>query len=246
MNPMKTVVKVPLKKDIQVLVQEGHQFEKGEVIAKGSNTQENLAINLAQILKVKPTEIHKFLKKRPSDKIRQGEILAEKRSFLTIINVKSPISGEISEVNLKSGTVLLKTETDSLNEKITLPVDGKIKNIGKEAIEIEVKGSKIAASSGRGSETTGRLMHVAADKNSIFNIDAEVADKIVLVEKVTVETLAKLDTLGACGVISKETAKNYDFPSITVSDESFKALTREDKKMIWLRPRANEAIVIAD
>src|SRR3990170_8425755 len=124
---MKTVVKIPLKKDIQVLVEEGRIIEKGDVLARTSKSQEELVINLSQILKVKASDVHKYLLKRPTESILQGEILAQKRSFLTTLSVRSPKDAKISEVNLKTGTVLLRAASGSLDEKITLPVGGKIK-----------------------------------------------------------------------------------------------------------------------
>ena len=200
------------------------------------NEEENkVEINLSNILKVKPLNIYKYLKRRPRDVISEGELLAEKKTLVSHLTVKSPISGKITEVDLKKGTVRI-VKNGGQSGKVTIPVAGKVKSIGQDKIEIEVKGIRIKGLTGSGENRLARLKVLADEKRSYFDIGSEVEKQLILIKKAGSEILAKLDTLEALGVISTELAENNDFSVLVVSDDSFSELERAENKLVWLRP----------
>lgn len=243
---MKTVVKIPLTIKTIVKIEENMEVKKGDIIASLGEEEIETEINLFQILKVKPSDIFKFLKKRPTDSVNLGDVLAEKKSLLTTLTVKSPVSGKIAEIDLKKGSIIIKTGSDSALSKIITPVNGKVRNISKEAIEIEVQGRKIEAKKGRGKEMLGKLLYIQDAKNSIFDIDSDVEDMIILIKKGSPELIAKLDTLGAKAIISKESGISLNISCLTISDESYNDLSKEDGATVWIRPEANEIIIIEE
>ena len=243
---MKTVVKIPLTSKAKIIVNVGDSIDKGDTLATLGEDEKEIEINLSQILKVKAHDIYKYLKKKLTEEIMFGELIAEKKSLITTLSVKSPIKGKIKEVDLKKGAIILITVSETLSKKIVVPVNGKIKNIGKESIEIEVNGTKITASYGRGREEFGELVSIKDVRNSIFEIDIEVEDKILLSLDGPSDLMAKLDTLGARGLIAKSCDRDFNFSYLEVSDEPYKNLSKNIGKLVWIRPAEREVIVIED
>lgn len=243
---MKTVVNIPLKANTRVKVEEGQKIEKGETIASNFDDEKIIEINLSEILKIKGRDIFKFLKKKPTESIARNEILAQRKSFVSTLLVRSPIGGVISHIDLTRGTVHIKPEMPSSTQKITSPVAGVIRTIARDQIAIEIKGTKISGIGGRGAEISGELLNVAKMHSSIFELGIEVEDKIVLINQVTADVMAKLDTLGSRGIITEKVQKYGEFPYILVNNHIFKDLEAYNGQNVWMRPGAAEVIIIED
>src|SRR4030067_2834753 len=139
---MKTVFKIFLNNSGKILVDVGDEIEKGGAVSIIGEESNEVEINLSEILKVKTVDIFKFLKKRPTEKVSEGELLAEKKSLVTLLSVRSPISGKIKEVDLKKGTVTIIKEGKQ-TIKVTVPVKGRVKSIEKNLLELAIKGERI-------------------------------------------------------------------------------------------------------
>lgn len=244
---MKTLVKFVIANPANILVKEEQTVNKDHVLAELYKPPNDIIINLAEVLKVQPAKIHKYLKKGPTETIDAGEIIAVKKSFISTLSVRSPIKGEIKEVDLKKGTILI---ADILNEnshtKIAIPVNGVVKKIGKDFIETEINGHKIKGKEGKGKDRIGTIYHIKGGENSFFHFDSEVENKIVLIADLHQEETAKLDTLGAAGVICKRNSSSGDFSLLTVNEETFTDLFKRAGCKVWLRPEDKELIVIEE
>ena len=243
---MKTTVKIPFKAGTKITVDVDDEVEKGKSFGTINYENNEAEINLSTILKVNPKDIYKFLKVKPGEGVSEGETLATKKSFITTLSVKSPFKGVIKEVDLKKGTVLLSSQTAVDSKKIVLPVSGKVKSIEKDYLDIEIKGIKFEGIQGGGGNVSGNLIHVSNSKNSIFDLDSDLEGKIVLLETGASDIMAKLDTIGASGMIGRKADKEFDFPFLTVEEDPFKTLFKYSGKLVWLRPSAREAIVLEE
>ncbi|OGG02979.1 hypothetical protein A2W14_04330 [Candidatus Gottesmanbacteria bacterium RBG_16_37_8] len=242
---MKTVVKIFLNNSGKILVDVGDEIEKGGAVSIIGEESNEVEINLSEILKVKTGDIFKFLKKRPTEKVSEGELLAEKKSLVTLLSVRSPISGNIKEVDLKKGTVTIIKEGKQ-TIKVTVPVKGRVKSIEKNLLELEIKGERISALKGKGESQVAKLMRIPDEKSSFFDFGIEVENRLVLIKKVTAELMAKLDTLDALGVITLGADEEGNFPCLVISDDSYKELAKADGKSVWLRPAEKEVIILED
>src|SRR3989344_9657621 len=102
---MKTVIKISLKNFPKIVVEEGAIIEKGDIIATNTNDVSEIEINLTETLRVKAKDIYKYLRKKPTEQILKNEVLAEKKSFVSTLSIKSPVSGRILHVDLNKGSV---------------------------------------------------------------------------------------------------------------------------------------------
>lgn len=240
---MKTALRFPLKINSKIIIKEGDIVNKGSILAIFDNDNPDLEIELSKILKVKTKDVYQFLKKRLSDNVFKDELIAEKKSFLNTISVKSPIKGKLKQIDLIRGTILL-TPIDKINSKLSSPVDAKIKSITKDFIEVEIKAMKLDGTEGIGGDVIGEFLNIHKNFKSNFEIGSEVEDKIILISNLREDIVAKLDTLGARGIISEKISKNYKFPSIAVSTEVFKELSDLENKTVWLRPVYKEIFIL--
>lgn len=240
---MKTALKIPLKLNARIKIEEGAIVERGETLVTFTDEVRDVEIDLAKILNIKPKDIFKYLKKKPSDTLYKNEILAEKKSILNTVSVKSPIKGKLNQVDLNRGVVLI-SHFEGKDSKLTSPVDCKVKTIGRDFIEIEIKADKINGIEGYGIEVTGELLNIDKYYNSVLEIGSDVEEKIVLINDAPSDIMAKLDTLGAIGIIAEKLSAEYNFPHITVNSGEFKGLSELKNKVVWLRPNHKEILIL--
>lgn len=240
---MKTALRFPLKINSKIIIKEGDVVNKGTILAIFDNDNPDLEIELSKILNVKAKNVFQYLKKRPSDYVFKGELIAEKKSFLNTISIKSPIKGKLKQIDLIRGTIQL-SPIEKINSKLSSPVDAKIKLITKDFIEVEIKAMKLDGTDGVGGDVIGEFLNIHKKFKSNFEIGSEVEDKIVLIANLREDIVAKLDTLGAKGIISEKISKNYKFPSIAISAESFRELSEFEDKTVWLRPEYKEIFIL--
>lgn len=240
---MKTTVAISLNAGTKLLVEEGDEINKHTAIYKAGDEGEVKAIPLSGILKVDASQIHKYLKRQLGDIVKQGELLAVKRSLLTQTIIKSPISGKIKEIDLKKGLLLMTTDFDKKIKKVHIPISGKVKQIKKDSIEIDVSGVRITGRQGSGDDQFGNLCIISASRHSVLDFGDEVADCVVFIEEAPLEAITKMDVLGALGVISTKIMEETGFPYLIIDDGDVKDILSHQGKAIWLRPEAQEVIL---
>ena len=75
-------------------------------------TKKDINISVAKKLSIKPDKIFRYLKKLVGETIEKGEIIAEKKTFLSSKKIVSSHSGLIKEINHDLGEITLE-----INEK---------------------------------------------------------------------------------------------------------------------------------
>jgi len=120
---MKTTAKITLTPNAKVLVDVGDEINRETVLASEDEKDKDTRIDLSGILKVTPSGIFRYIKKRPQDAIKEGDILAEKRTFLTTLTVRSPVNGKVKEIDLKSGILSISKDTHKSSKNISVPTD---------------------------------------------------------------------------------------------------------------------------
>ena len=245
---MKTTVKFPLPQSSIINVTEGDSLSQNSILAKKGIKDDQIEINLSQILKVKPENIFRYLKKKPGDLISEREKIAEKKTLITSLSVKSPKAGKISEVDLKKGIVVISHSQSDAQESVRIPLSGKVKTVSKDYIELEVKGIKIKGITGSGPEVIGPILSFREPRSSIFDIDSQVDSCLVLIEDGTGDILTKLEVLGACGAVVIEELKDesVQLPFLVVSGEDHKEMKKYNGEKAWMRPALKEIIISAD
>lgn len=239
---MKTTIRLSLKDSIpQVKI--GDKINEKTAVCQSVSANDTV-IHLNHLLKVKQETIPKYLKISIGQAIHKDNILAEKKSLFSTLTVRSPHDGELKEINLKDGTLIISRKETKLKEKQTIPVKGIVKDINHDHIEIEIEGVKVKGKKGGGSNQVGELFFIAGDSPSFLDIDAEVEERIVLVKQLTANTMVKIDALGALACITEKVGEQMTLPYLVVEADSFLALKKHHSERAWLRPENLEVIIL--
>ena len=137
---MKSKINLPISSDIRLLIKEEEKIEAGTLLCEKKEDKFIEAIPVSALLKIPPSQILKYLKKKIGENIEAGTILAKKKSLFSSFLLKSPVEGLIKEVDLKKGTLNILVQKTGNKDKFIFPFSGKIKKITKTHLEIEVEG----------------------------------------------------------------------------------------------------------
>lgn len=248
---MSNTINLPISPSTKILVEEGDSITAKTILGKFSDTHEIETIHLAKLLSVANDKIYKYLKKKAGEKVTSGEVIAEKKGFLSSSVVKSPISGKLLEMDLLKGTInLLKYSKEGQvrlgagREEIISPVSGKVVTIGKTAIEINTNSPIFKGESGEGSDAFGDLKYLEGEVLGILDFHAELEDSIVMCKAVGEATLVKFAVLGVKGMILMDVKNEMALPWISVEENIFGKLKDFVSDKIWLRPGEKQIIIL--
>lgn len=240
---MQTSISFSVGKGAKILVKEGERVEKGTPLFELGEFVEKKALNLAEILKIKKERINKFLTKKIGEKIKKGEVIAEKRSFLGKFLVKSPYQGRISSINLKTGEVFIE-EKFQKRKKVNTPVSGKIKRAdGK--IEVLFKGEVFFGKSGYG-KGEGRLLKIGGEKIGVLEIPADILGKVLLGKKFLKDAFAKIKVLGGNGIVALALPEAIDLPFLLVKEKDYEKIEKLEGKKTILDGKEKKLIVVLE
>jgi len=242
---MKSTVHFSISSSAKVLVNIGENVSKDTVLIEDKLLASRKIIPLGQLLNIKPETIHRYLKKKIGEDVLPGETLAVVRSFFSSKIVKSPVFGKITEIDLTKGTLTLTSKEEAGKEKIKSQVNGRVKNITRTVLELEVEGEVFGILYGKGEDVTGRL--VLAPKESLGILDdleGEMEESIIASQKIHQDVIVKLEVMGVKGLITAEEIGKSELPWVKVGKEIFKKLAEFSGKTVWLRPLVKQLVII--
>lgn len=237
---MKSLLAIKLTPESQVLTEKGKKIKTGTVLAKKPAKVHKEKIPVGKILSINSKQITKYLKKKLGTPVSKGEVLAKRESIFKSIQILSPRNGFLDSVDLKDGTLLLVSETKE-EQGLSSPVDGIIESISCEEIVISFEGKLITGEKGRGERVFGSVC-VLAKAVDTLDFAYEVEEKIVIGKTFTEGARAKLNALGARGLISLEYYN--DFPNLlTLSEKKLEDLMNKVPKKIILLGNLGQIII---
>jgi len=243
---MKTIVTLPVSPHATVLVSVGASVSVGTLLTDSKKVPETAPIPLAQLLKIKPATIAKYLKKRVDEPVLAGDVIAYKKSFFSSAIVRSPHDGSIQEIDLLQGTIRIGTVAAIVDQPATTvsPVSGIVTEVEHTHISIEVKGTSYEAVSGKGEQGWGKLISIKEDTVDMFAIRNDVADGVILCQDIAEESVVKMDVLGAMGIISLQKMTTDVLPWMEVEKDVYTKLSHHADQMVLLQPRDKKIIVM--
>lgn len=237
---MKNTISLSIPEDTKVLVKDGQSVSEGTLLCqKHAGCQE--VIDLANIFKVVPEKIKKFLEKKEGEAVAIGDIIARKRSLLTQTFVKSPIAGKISDINTYRGTVTIVGEQEEI--KISSPVVGKVNEVGKGKITLEFSGRFFEATSGKGKSQGHLISFREKSLLDALDISSDVFGKIILGANISQSGIAKAEVLEANGMILGESPGNSCLPFLVFAKETLAKVGEFSGNMVILDGEAKRLIV---
>ena len=198
-------VKITLPKKAELVLKPPQTVNFNQTILKISK-EKIITINISQELGTTPEKIYNYLKKLIGEKVKKGEILAEKKGLILKKIIKSPHSGEIIEINHLKGTLSIKTDlTDKTFEfkeikgKILEKQDDELVIDLKEPLKITLKKTNLAYLTGGEFQTIQKDAKITQE---------QIKDKIVFLEEKSYYLENKLTALKAKCLITLYPPKN--------------------------------------
>lgn len=233
---MKAIITVHIPKGAKVDVKEGDSVSYSAILAKTDKEEEMLLVDLAKPLGVQPVNVVKYLRKRVGDIVKEGEIIAFKKTIFSSTSIKSSVSGILESVDFKCGTVSILTK-HTISQKIISPVAGKIASIKNQRIEIEAEAVVFEGFKGEGEKVRGTLRVFGEGEVGVMEGDTnKLSGSIVLSGSMTQAALVKYGVIGVNGFILLRVPSGIDLPYIQVEKEIFPKIAEHDGRIVVLDP----------
>ena len=181
------------------LIKSGQEVDFTTPLVK-KGAQEEKIIPLSAALKINPSKIFLHLKKFVGDEIKQGELIAEKKSFLDKKQYLSEYDGTIKEIDHENGNLIVTT-TKETSQILYSYFRGKIVELKKGEVSLEVKESKKFAVKEVTADFGGPVLFVK-EEQLITITPEEVKGKVVFSEGLKSYNQSKLEVMGVVGFVS--------------------------------------------
>lgn len=191
----------------EVLIEKGKAVSPDMIVAHTDIPGNPQTVNIANSLGVEPEDIGDFMKKKPGDPVKKGEILAEYKSFFGLFKhtVTCPVDGTLEMISTVTGQVTLREPPIPI--QVDAYVDGVVEEIlPNEGVVIKTEGAFIQGIFGVGGETQGIVRVAVTGPDDVLeasHIKPEDKGKIVVGGSlVTSDAIKRAGEIGAKGIVS--------------------------------------------
>ena len=229
-----------LPPEAKVLVEKGDPVIVGKLLFQTPERFQEF--NLIKVLKVSPAKLGQYLLVGPGFRVKEGQILAQKKSLLGQEFFKSPVDGLVTEI-LPEGFIKIKVGE---KEDFKSPLKGRVKEVGTDGLVLEFEAAVLTASWGQGPGKWGEIEILEREEEiKLTDLSKSALGKIlVVVGKASCGFVYKAEALEACGVVCGSLEKE-----MKTVDLSLLVLGKEDltAKLIWdtLKKHAGERAFIS-
>lgn len=227
-------VAIPVPSNAKILVEKGEKVVRGQTLAKCDETFREF--NLTKILKISPQNVVGCLSITLGTAVREGQILAQKKSFLNNFDFKSPVSGLAVELSPEG---FLKIKVAKM-EETTSPIKAEVKEIKNNCVILEFTANILTGVFGSGRRNWGQIEILKSkDEVGLEDLPIDVKDKIFITRgKISAGFIHKAEALDAAGVVGANIdgqIKTADLALMTfgedlISDDIWDTLKKSDKR----------------
>ena len=189
-----------------VLVDAGAVVTSATVVARAELPGKVHVMNLVNQLGILPEDLPDYMVKREGDRVQQGDILAETKSFLKWFKtqVSAPITGTVETISTTTGQVILREPPQQV--KLFAFLDGTVAEVlPGQGVRVETTCALIQGIFGIGGETWGSLvLGVASPEEDVTaaHFTSAHAGKIVVGGAfVGAEALVRAKAVGVKGIV---------------------------------------------
>ena len=196
---------LPLKG--KVLVKKGDHVKAEDVVAETLLPGKVVPFKLSNKLGVPAESLDQYMKLKPGDFIKKGELIAETKGFFGFFksSVKAPIDGEIESISKITGQMLLREPRIPIQVKAF--IDGIVVDvIEEEGVIIENKSAYIQGIFGLSGERSGEIKMLADSPEEVIKpekIDDSCKDKVIVCGSlISYDVIKKAQAIGVAAIIS--------------------------------------------
>jgi len=195
---------LPLKGNVVVKV--GDKVSPEDVVARTHLPGNVVPINVANKLGIPPEDMPEIMVKKAGDPIKEGEMIALKKSFIKFFNTpcEATVDGTLESVSSVTGQVLQRGHPIPVEVKAY--VQGEVSEVVEnEGVEVSCYASFLQGIFGIGGETNGVIKMVTPDNTTVLDdsfISEELAGKIIVGGSlVTSDAFIKAIKVGVKGIV---------------------------------------------
>ncbi len=173
-------------------------------------SSDTVSVNIAAHLGIAPSEIFLSVKKVVGDKVDQGEVLAQKKTMLSVKKFISPQEGWVREINHEDGSMMIEVAASNA-QAMECFFAGVVERFTSSQICIKVSTSKEfpllscdASFGGKVSFFSQQEVHELTEQ--------EVARHVVFTPHVTPYEQSKIEALGAAGFVTESALATDEVP----------------------------------
>ncbi len=198
--------RLPMKGN--VLVKVGDELKAEDIVARTYLPGKIEPLNLVHKLGCLPSEVGEYLKVKPGDKLKKGDVLAETKGFLGISFFKtvvtSPMDGTVEAVSMVTGQMMLRGP--DIPVQIDAYFDSKVIEVmPSEGCVVETTGTFIQGIFGIGGERKGEIKVLTAtnaDALTASLITPDCKGKIIVGGSyLDYEAFEKAKEVGVAGIV---------------------------------------------
>lgn len=192
-----------------LLIKSGQKVDfSTPLMRKGAS--ETITVNIASHLGIAPADIFLSVKKVVGDEVKGGEVLAEKKTILSVKKFISPREGTVREINHEEGTMVIEV-TEQKSETSRCFFTGTIEKITPDQICLKV-GTAAEFALAKTDATFGGMIAFleAADVTSVTQ--EKIIDHVIFIPTITPYEQAKIETLGAAGFVTTSSLATDEMP----------------------------------
>lgn len=198
---------LPLKGEVKV--KKGDWVDAEDLVAQTLLPGSPLPFKIANKLGCTAQMLHKYLKVKEGDEVKEGQILAITNGLfgtgLFKTAVKSPIDGEVESISHSTGNMILRKPKVPVEVKAFLT--GRVTDvIEEEGVVVENKVTYIQGIFGIGGETFGEIKVLAKDPTDVIKpeqIDESCKGKLIVSgAMISIESIRKAIKVGVKAIIT--------------------------------------------
>ncbi|OGK62885.1 hypothetical protein A2334_03835 [Candidatus Roizmanbacteria bacterium RIFOXYB2_FULL_38_10] len=191
------ILSIPLPGTGKPLIKQGQKVDFDTPLF-GEKIQKEIKIFISQKIDVSPKKIFQYLKKLVGESVTAGEVIAEKKSFMSGRRYKSEHSGVLKEVNHIDGSILIEVSTQ--DEMVTKSYfKGEVTELKKEEVLLKVGSGKEYEGKEMTSSFGGKVFYM---EHSETLYEELVNGYIIVAETISGYGQIKLEALGAKGFVT--------------------------------------------
>ncbi len=191
------------------LIKSGQEIDFTTPLVK-KGAQEEKIIPLSAALKINPSKIFLYLKKFVGDEIKQGELIAEKKSFLDKKQYLSEYDGTIKEIDHENGSLVITTNKET-SQIVYSYFKGKISEFKKGEVALDVKDSKKFPVKEITADFGGPVLFIKEEELVTISPE-EVKGKVIFSEGLKSYNQSKLEVMGVVGFVSNHSLNDSTPP----------------------------------
>jgi glycine cleavage system H lipoate-binding protein len=192
-----------------LLIKAGQKVDFSTPLMRKGAT-DTITVNIASHLGITPADIFLSVKKVVGDEIKSGEVLAEKKTIMSVKKFISPHEGTVREINHEDGTMVIEI-AEQARETMRCFFAGTVEKITEGQICLKVGTTREFALS-KTDATFGGMVAFLESAEVAAVTQEKITDHVIFISTITPYEQAKIEALGAAGFVTASPLSTDEVP----------------------------------